>query len=162
MNDSPYSAQINSPLGKLQLKASVSSLTAVRFVPSDEEETSAASEDSLSPPLQKTKKQLDEYFKGERKAFDLPLEPHGTAFQQSVWKELKQIPYGSSITYKKLAQRLGDENKIRAVGRANGKNPLPIIIPCHRVIGANNHLVGYAGGIERKRWLLRHEGVLLL
>jgi methylated-DNA-[protein]-cysteine S-methyltransferase len=162
MDDITSSIQINSPLGKLKLEASESGLTGVGFVSSDEEKAPAASEDSNSPLFRKTKNQLDEYFKGERKAFDLPLEPYGTVFQQSVWKELQQIPYGSSITYKKLAQRLGDQNKIRAVGRANGKNPLPIIIPCHRVIGENDHLIGYAGGIERKRWLLRHEDVLLL
>lgn len=154
-----YSLTINSPIDGLKLVSTQQSLTGVQFVNGDKFSSKKASASAI---LQKAKKQLDEYFSGNRKTFDLPLKPSGTSFEQSVWDELKQIPYGSTISYKELARRLGDENKIRAAGRANGKNPLPIIIPCHRVIGSNNHLVGYGGGIERKRWLLRHEGVLLV
>jgi methylated-DNA-[protein]-cysteine S-methyltransferase len=90
------------------------------------------------------------------------VKPAGTNFQRSVWKKLQDIPYGKTVTYGELAENLGDANKVRAVGKANGSNPIPIIIPCHRVIGADNKLVGYAGGISRKRYLLRHEGAILL
>jgi methylated-DNA-[protein]-cysteine S-methyltransferase len=161
MDDVNYFTLINSPIGKLRLEAAGNELTGVRFLAADKD-LSGAPDSSTLPLLRKTEKQLGEYFNGDRETFDLPLKPAGTEFEQSVWDELKQIPYGTSITYKKLAQRLGDENKIRAVGRANGKNPLPIIIPCHRVIGKNNKLTGYAGGIERKRWLLQHEGAILI
>lgn len=101
--------------------------------------------------------QLEEYFNGSRKQFDLPLNPRGTDFQKKVWEELSQIPYGKSISYLDLSKKLGDPKAIRAVAAANGKNPLWIIVPCHRVIGSNGDLVGYAGGLERKKWLLNHE-----
>jgi methylated-DNA-[protein]-cysteine S-methyltransferase len=162
MNETICSIQINSPVGKLQLEVVGNKLTGIRFMLPDDEASIPAREPSISPLLEKAKKQLGEYFNGDRKTFSLPLKPAGTDFELSVWEELKRIPYGISITYKELAHRLGDENKIRAVGRANGKNPLPIIIPCHRVVGKDNKLTGYVGGIECKRWLLRHEGVLLL
>jgi len=105
-------------------------------------------------------KQLDQYFKRERKEFNLPLEIIGTEFQKRVWTELEDIKYGETITYQQLAIRLGDLNSIRATGRANGANPLPIVIPCHRVIGANGQLVGYGGGLDVKRKLLELEGSL--
>ena len=150
---------IHSPIGMLRLNANDDTLTAIEFV-----ETDAAlhPESTTNPILKETQNQLNEYFNGQRKIFGLPLQPAGTAFQKEVWNELSNIEYGSTITYSTLAKRLGDANKVRAVGRANGQNPLPIINPCHRVIGTNNKLTGYAGGIERKRWLLQHEGVLLL
>ncbi|MGH9833674.1 MAG: methylated-DNA--[protein]-cysteine S-methyltransferase [Blastocatellia bacterium] len=99
-------------------------------------------------------KQLSAYFAGELTEFDLPLAPAGTQFQQCVWAELQKIPYGSTINYGELARRVGNPKASRAVGAANGSNPISIIIPCHRVIGSNNHLTGYGGGIERKRFLL--------
>ena len=102
--------------------------------------------------------QLEEYFKGERKFFDLPLEIEGTEFQKKVWNELLKIPYGETITYKELATRLGDEKVIRAAAHANGVNPLPIVIPCHRVIGSDGSLVGYGGGLRIKEKLLALEG----
>lgn len=108
--------------------------------------------------LKEATKQLTEYFNGERKIFSLTLAPSGTDFEKRVWKELEKIPFGETITYLKLAERLGDKKVIRAAGRANGKNPLAIIIPCHRVIGSNGSLTGYAGGLWRKEWLLKHEG----
>jgi methylated-DNA-[protein]-cysteine S-methyltransferase len=98
--------------------------------------------------------QLEEYFAGERSTFDLPLAPQGTPFQLDVWRELERIPYGSTISYSALAQRIGRPNAVRAVGAANGANPIPIIVPCHRVIGANGTLTGYGGGMAIKRALL--------
>lgn len=106
------------------------------------------------------KTQLHAYFQGNLRTFNVPLAPEGTAFQQRVWKELLQISYGKTISYLELSRRLGDEKAIRAVGRANGANPIAILIPCHRVIGADGSLTGYAGGLERKRALLEREGVL--
>lgn len=107
--------------------------------------------------LESCKAQLKDYFSGNLKAFDLPLSPEGTEFQQKVWAELIKIPYGETITYMELAVRLGDAKAIRAAGTANGRNPIAIIIPCHRVIGAGNKLTGYAGGIWRKKILLEIE-----
>jgi len=110
-------------------------------------------------PFDVAREQLDAYFAGERQDFDLPLAPHGTPLQLRVWDELTRIPYGETISYMELALRLGDRKLVRAVGTANGRNPLSIIVPCHRVIGADGTLVGYGGGLERKRWLLEHEAV---
>jgi len=101
--------------------------------------------------------QLDEYFKGNKTTFNLKLNPKGTVFQQKVWNELLQVPYGKTRTYLEQTKKLGDVKAIRAVASANGKNPLWIIIPCHRIIGSNGSLTGYAGGIWRKKWLLEHE-----
>ena len=115
-----------------------------------------------SPILSRLFEQLEQYFEGERTEFDVPLDPEGTEFQKTVWRELLHIPYGSTLSYGELSERVSDKKAIRAVGRANGQNPIPIVIPCHRVVGSNNDLVGYSGGIERKRWLLQHEGALLL
>ena len=103
------------------------------------------------------KKQLDEYFAGKRKTFDLPLAPKGTEFQQKVWNALTEIPYGETRTYGEIAAAIGNPKGARAVGMANNKNPIGILIPCHRVVGANGKLVGYAGGMEKKEWLLRLE-----
>ncbi len=101
--------------------------------------------------------QLEEYFAGERTEFDVPIEPSGTPFQLEAWRALRAIPYGETISYGEQAVRLGDKNKSRAVGAANGKNPIPIIVPCHRVVGSNGHLTGFAGGLDTKAWLLDHE-----
>lgn len=101
--------------------------------------------------------QLAEYFAGTRTSFDLPLHPAGTAFQRKVWAALREIPYGETTTYGKTAAAVGVPDAARAVGLANGQNPIPIIVPCHRVIGANGSLTGYAGGLDAKRWLLAHE-----
>ena len=103
------------------------------------------------------KMQLDEYFRGERKTFDLPLAPKGTDFQKNVWNALQEIPYGETKTYGEIAAAVGNPKAARAVGMANNKNPIGIIIPCHRVVGANGKLVGYAGGMEKKEWLLQLE-----
>ena len=110
-------------------------------------------------PFDAVREQLDAYFAGELEEFDLRLALHGTAFQRRVWDELTCIPFAETISYKELALRLGDLKLIRAVGTANGRNPISIVIPCHRVIGADGTLVGYGGGLDRKRWLLDHEAV---
>lgn len=110
-------------------------------------------------PLAQGIRQLNEYFRRERRVFDLPLAPEGTAFQQRVWGALQQIPFGETITYGELAARIGNPAAGRAVGAANGRNPIPIVIPCHRVIGAGGKLTGFGGGLEMKAWLLAHEGI---
>ena len=110
-------------------------------------------------PFDAAREQLDAYFAGELQEFDLPLALDGTAFQLRVWEELARIPFAETISYKELALRLGDLKLVRAVGTANGRNPVSIVIPCHRVIGADGTLVGYGGGLDRKRWLLDHEAV---
>jgi methylated-DNA-[protein]-cysteine S-methyltransferase len=102
-------------------------------------------------------RQLQEYFAGNRRDFDLPLDPVGTEFQQQVWHVLRTIPYGETISYGEQARRLGDVNKSRAVGAANGRNPISIIVPCHRVVGSTGKLTGFAGGLDTKAWLLQHE-----
>jgi methylated-DNA-[protein]-cysteine S-methyltransferase len=118
--------------------------------------------DGRSEILDEACRQLTEYFAGKRSTFDVPLAASGTEFEHRVWALLRGIPYGSTTSYGELAKRLGDPSQARAVGAANGKNPIPIIVPCHRVIGANGDLTGFGGGIERKRWLLQHEGALLI
>lgn len=111
------------------------------------------------PGLDRAVGQLEEYFAGTRTDFDLPLAPAGTPFQQRVWTALRDIPYGATESYGSLARRLGAPGASRAVGLANGRNPIPIVVPCHRVIGSTGTLTGYAGGVERKRWLLDHEAL---
>jgi len=106
-------------------------------------------------------RQLGEYFEGKRRSFDLPMAPQGTAFQQRVWAALQTIPYGTTISYRQLAEKIGNMGAIRAVGRANGSNPIPIIIPCHRVIGTDGSLIGFGGGLPLKAELLKLEGVRL-
>ena len=101
--------------------------------------------------------QLGEYFRGERRDFDVPLDLHGTEFQQAAWRVLRTIPYGTTMSYGEQARALGDANKARAVGAANGRNPISVIVPCHRVVGAAGALTGFAGGLDAKQWLLAHE-----
>lgn len=109
------------------------------------------------PLLKACSQQLDEYFKGKRKEFDLPVQPQGTPFQESAWAELRKIPYGTVISYGEQARRMGKEKAVRAVGGANGKNKIVIVIPCHRVIGKDGKLTGFGAGIDKKQWLLEHE-----
>jgi methylated-DNA-[protein]-cysteine S-methyltransferase len=108
----------------------------------------------------KVVKQLKEYFSGARKDFDLPLHLIGTEFQKLVWRQLCQVPFGQTASYKEIAEKIGKPKAMRAVGQANHRNAIPIIIPCHRIIGANGHLVGFGSGLDKKRFLLSHEGVL--
>ena len=148
------------PVGELTLIASATGLRAIIWDTDDETErvrVDASTVDDDDPVLRLARHQLREYFAGERREFTVPLEPIGTSFQQSAWQVLRGIPYGETINYGQQAKRLGDPNKARAVGAANGRNPLSIVVPCHRVIGANGSLTGFGGGIENKAWLLDHE-----
>ena len=145
---------IKTPIGPLTLQADEVAVTAIRF--------GAGGAQDASPLLDAAEAQLREYFAGARRTFDLPLAPHGTAFQQRVWAALRAIPYGETRTYGELAAAIGSPNASRAVGMANHRNPIPIIIPCHRVIGENGTLTGYAGGLEVKQKLLALEGINIL
>ncbi len=142
--------------------ASSKGIKKISFNPTKEiiELSSATKLRSDDPYLFGIFKQLKEYFAGTRKEFDVPLDIEGTDFQKRVWDELQKIPYGKTISYKTLAEKLGDVKAIRAVGKANGQNPIAIIIPCHRVIGADGSLTGYAGGLDIKEKLLHLEGAL--
>lgn len=146
-----HQISFESPLGFLILKSDGESVTEIAFA---ENETL---EQHSCEVLENCKLQLESYFSGELMNFNLALAPEGTEFQQKVWAELLKIPYGETITYMDLAVRLGDPKCIRAAGTANGRNPIAIVIPCHRVIGAGNKLTGYAGGIWRKKMLLELE-----
>jgi methylated-DNA-[protein]-cysteine S-methyltransferase len=152
-----------SPVGDLTLVASDEALVAVIWsgddpshVPGVGGETTEV-EAATHPVLSVAARQLDEYFAGTRTTFDVPVHPSGTPFQLAAWDVLRTIPYGETISYGEQARELGAPNKVRAVGAANGRNPLSIIVPCHRVIGANGSLTGYGGGLDNKRWLLEHE-----
>ncbi|WP_079132051.1 methylated-DNA--[protein]-cysteine S-methyltransferase [Streptomyces nanshensis] len=149
---------VDSPLGALTLVADGGALTGVYF----EDHLRGPSPGALGPRdetgFDEARRQLAEYFAGERQRFDLPLAPRGEPFRQRVWALLRQIPYGETRSYGLLARELGDPALAQAVGSANGRNPLSVIVPCHRVVGADGSLTGYAGGLERKRFLLELEG----
>jgi len=147
---------IDSPIGELRLVEHNGSITAIEFSPfRDPDGRVRGARDDAHPLLVETARQLTAYFAKELTEFDLPLAPIGSEFQQRVWKELVEIGYGETATYGEVAHRIGKTNAAsRAVGLANGSNPIPIVIPCHRVIGANGTLTGYAGGLERKQLLL--------
>ncbi len=149
-----YCDYLDSPVGKLRLTSNGVSLLKIDFLSTLNEEIAFQRTCSV---LDLARIELIEYFTGHRKSFDVPLEPNGTPFQQKVWNILMKVDFGKLKTYKDLAIELGDIKKIRAVGTANGANPIPIIIPCHRIIGSNNNLIGYRGGLEIKRWLLQNE-----
>ena len=141
----------NSIIGDIFISADENFLLSVKFVNHN------FIENKENKIIRQTIKQLDEYFRGKRKKFELPLNPKGTEFQKKVWLQLMNIPYGKTATYKDIATLIGDSNASRAVGNANNKNPIAIIIPCHRVIGSNNKLTGYAGGLDKKEKLLNLE-----
>ncbi|MDP3294015.1 MAG: methylated-DNA--[protein]-cysteine S-methyltransferase [Nevskia sp.] len=151
-----------SPIGELLLIGNGRALQALYMAPHDRWLGKQPDWRRDEVPFKAVIEQLHEYFERKRRVFDLPLAPVGTAFQQSVWAALLQIPFGVTTRYGEVAARLGDAKASRAVGLANGRNPISIIVPCHRVIGANGNLTGYGGGLDRKEWLLRHEGALLL
>jgi methylated-DNA-[protein]-cysteine S-methyltransferase len=164
-----WTRRFDSPLGPLDATVDTNGLlrglefarSALEFVDSKPTVETSAPTEAASEALSKVVKQLDEYFASARRSFDLPLRPTGTAFQEQIWESLLTIPFGATESYGGLAHRMDNPKAVRAVGRANGANPIAIVIPCHRVIGADGSLIGYGGGIERKRWLLQHEGVLL-
>ena len=153
----------NSPIGIIEIKVSDQSISSILFTDTEKKNIPLTENTSLKQseyPLTKIcHQQLSEYFNGERKVFELPLEQVGTAFQQKIWSELTTIPFGKTINYQSLSKRIGNSKAIRAVGTANGKNSICIAIPCHRVIGSNGELKGYNGDQWRKKWLLEHEGV---
>jgi len=158
-----YSATLHSPVGLLTIVVSSDGVRAVLW-PNDSPKrvpVVGAVDQPDHPIVAATAKQLDEYFAGDRQDFDLPLDAIGTDFQQSAWRSLRSIPYGTTVSYGEQAERMGDKRKARAVGAANGRNPISIIVPCHRVVGAGGALTGFAGGIESKAWLLDHERSVL-
>jgi methylated-DNA-[protein]-cysteine S-methyltransferase len=160
-----YTTTIESPVHELRLVANRAGLRAILWhaheayrVPLGEADLVAARTDILDAAA----RQLGEYFDGARETFDLPLDPVGSPFQHAAWAVLRAIPYGATMTYGEQARRLGDPGKARAVGAANGRNPLSIVVPCHRVIGSTGKLTGFAGGLDTKAWLLAHEQHTLL
>jgi methylated-DNA-[protein]-cysteine S-methyltransferase len=148
---------LDTPIGELTLVATDRGLCAVLW-PGEQRRIDIGDTDTESTPvLTAAVGQLGEYFAGERTVFDLPLDPQGTPFQQQAWSVLRTIPFGATITYGEQARALGDPNKARAVGAANGRNPISIVVPCHRVVGSTGALTGFAGGLDTKAWLLDHE-----
>jgi len=152
-----FYSYLKSPLGKLLLVCNAEGLTAIRFEKEAEDFSLPHEWQNEAEPFQPVIAQLQAYFAGELHDFDLPLAPQGTLFQRSVWEALQKIPYGETISYAELARRIDKPSAVRAVGAANGSNPIPIIIPCHRVIGSNGALVGYGGGLPLKKALLALE-----
>ncbi len=148
---------IPSPVGPLCLVASEKGLAAIEFGPMPGKTDVPPEPNETNPHLLRAEKQLGEYFAGKRREFDLKLDLRGTIFQLKAWKELRKIPYGETISYGEQARRVGDPKKARAMGMANGRNPIPIIVPCHRVIGESGALTGFSGGLHNKTFLLTHE-----
>jgi methylated-DNA-[protein]-cysteine S-methyltransferase len=148
-----YKQYLQSPAGALEIQANESNIIRVFFT--DENSPS----DHSNPVTRNAKQQLQAYFDGQLKTFDLPLEPEGTTFQKTIWHHLQQIPFGQSLSYSDVGKIAGHSKAVRAIGVANSRNPICIIIPCHRVIGRDGRLTGYSGGLHRKAWLLEHEQV---
>lgn len=149
-----FAGYYSSPIGLMKIDSDDQFVTSIHFLDEAPDENVQYQANDL---VQDCIVQLREYFEGKRKEFDLPLKPSGTEFQQHVWSKVSDIPYGETTSYGLIAKLLGDNKLSRAVGLANGANPIPIIIPCHRVIGNDGNLTGYAGGLDRKKWLLNHE-----
>lgn len=143
----------SSPIGVLGIASDGQKITSILFLDDFNQKVSSTEIGVVNDCIV----QLEEYFEGKRKEFDLPLNPAGSEFQLRVWDKVLEIPYGETTTYGLISKLLGDPKLSRAVGLANGANPIPIIIPCHRVIGSDGSLTGYAGGLDRKKWLLKHE-----
>jgi methylated-DNA-[protein]-cysteine S-methyltransferase len=150
--DKEHKACYVSPIGPLKITGTEKGITSLHF-----EEKKFKSDSPLPPSLQDCLLQLDEYFKGKRKIFKVKLLLQGTEFQKKVWNQLMRIPYAKTLSYKRVAQAIGNEKAVRAVGGANGRNPIGIVIPCHRVIAHDGTLGGFGGGLWRKEWLLNHE-----
>lgn len=158
---SEHNRVVASPLGWLRLAATARGLTRVEFLEFHTAVVDVTNEAGSVDHLDRAATQLDEYFAGERRAFDLVLDAKGTAFQIAAWNVLSTIRFGSTMTYGDQARAMRMPRAVRAVGGANGKNPLAIVVPCHRVIGTGGRLTGYASGVERKAWLLEHERATL-
>ena len=154
-----YYTTIESPIQPILLTSDGESLTGLFMIEHKHGPEIQADwvQNAAAAPFPEAKRQLAEYFAGARQIFDIPLAPHGTEFQQKVWKELRGIPFGKTLSYGELARTIGSPGASRAVGMANGRNPISIIVPCHRVIGANGKLTGYGGGLPRKAALLERE-----
>ena len=150
---------IDTPIGPLTLVASSTGLREVWFPNADARPEGR--DDPTHPVLAAAARQLGEYFAGSRQEFELPLDPQGTPFQLAAWRGLTTIPFGETVSYGEQAARIGLPGKARAIGAANGRNPLPIVVPCHRVVGSDGSLVGFGGGLETKAWLLHHERQVL-
>lgn len=152
----------DSPLGIVRITGDESGVSVISCtdIPPHKSLLSTRPDDEQAGPVRQAVGQLGAYFAGTRQTFDFPLSPVGTAFQQTVWQALLTVPFGTTLSYLTLSRQLGDEKAIRAVAAANGRNPLWIVVPCHRIIGSNGALTGYAGGLWRKQWLLEHEGAL--
>jgi methylated-DNA-[protein]-cysteine S-methyltransferase len=149
---------VPTPIDRLVVASDGSAIVGVWMAnaePKDRHWADRCGTDSL---LDEARRQLVAYFTGQLRAFELPLAPNGTVFQRRVWAELTKIPFGATISYAQLARRVSNDAAVRAVGAANGRNPIPIIVPCHRVIGSDGSLTGFGGGLHRKQWLLGHEG----
>ena len=153
MTNTVYNDYLDTPLGLMEIKSSSKGLLQIIFCGSQKTDIHS------SDITQECITQLSQYFDKKRNWFDLPFDCKGTPFQQNVWNALGKIPFGQTLSYQDIANQLNNPKAVRAVGAANGRNPLTIVVPCHRVIGANGTLTGYAGGIERKQWLLQHEGI---
>ena len=151
-----FTRHLDCPLGALRLTATDRGLRSVSFV------EDGVREADDHPLLQQAAEELREYFAGKRTQFTVPLDPAGTEFQHAVWRQLVTIPCGSTASYAEIARAVGKPRGSQAVGKANGSNPLAIVVPCHRVVGTSGKLTGYAGGLDRKSWLLRHESATLL
>lgn len=156
-----YFTTMPSPVGELLLTSNGDALTAVYFEDPKYGPTSTDGCIRDDAVLAEARRQLEEYFRGDRTDFDLALAPAGTDFQRSVWRALTEIPFASTTSYGRIASSIGKPSASRAVGAANGRNPISIIVPCHRVVGSGGDLTGYGGGLDRKRWLLDHEAVVL-
>lgn len=150
-------AYFRAPLGIIAVTGNHSQVNSIGFIDQFYDQPSP----EVPAEVQRCLQQLEQYFAGTLKEFKLNLKQEGTAFQKKVWHALLQIRYGRTLSYLQLARQLGDENSLRAVGKANGENKLAIVVPCHRVVGANGELTGYAGGVDKKEWLLNHEKAIM-
>ena len=153
MEEHLFITYLHSPIGILKIKGTDTFISSILFVEEEKESST-----NLPEIILQCKKELDEYFAGSRKEFAVKLAPEGTDFRKRVWQKLLEIKFAETISYLTVSKQLGDDKAIRAVGSANGENPIAIIIPCHRVISEDGKLTGYAGGLWRKQWLLEHEG----
>lgn len=150
-----YKLDLPSPLGIVEIISNESAIIAVNFI--DREEVIYKQTAETPAVLKDCYEQLKQYFNGERTVFTVPFEMNGTSFQRNVWTALTTVPFAKTASYKEIAIKVGNEKAVRAVGMTNGRNPISIIVPCHRIIGANGKLTGYGGGLWRKEWLLEHE-----